>query len=89
MILNNQDGIRISNEGEQDTLKPKCLKNLLWPKLSYCNSRLTQRQPCFLSKRFIKAYIYVCVCVCVFIPSFFGELHQTLKLQLSYANTLR
>ena len=66
MILNNQDGIRISNEGEQDTLKPKCLKNLLWPKLSYCSSRLTQRQPCFLSKRFIKAYICVCVCVCLY-----------------------
>ena len=33
--------------------------------------------------------MYVCMCVCVFIPSFFGELHQTLKLQLYYANTLR
>ena len=41
----------------------------------------------------------MCVCVCVragacahvyiFIPSFFGKLHQTLKLQLSYANALR
>ena len=46
---------------------------------------------------YIHTYIYVCVCVCarararvcVFIPSFFGELHQTLKLQLSYTNALR
>ena len=77
MILNNQDGIRISNEGEQDTLKPKCLKNLLWPKLSYCNSRLTQRQPCFLSKRFIKEYICVCVCVCVYTKLLWGTSSNT------------
>ena len=42
---------------------------------------------------YIYIYIYVCVRAraraCVFIPSFFGELHQTFKLQLSYANALR
>ena len=52
---------------------------------------ITQRQPCVLSTQLIKEYIYIYIymCVCVFIPSFFGELHQTLKLQLSYANALR
>ena len=46
---------------------------------------------CFIHATYKRIYTYmcVCVCVCVFIPSFFGELHQTLKLKLSYANALR